>query len=605
MIRAYANGGYCSEALDLYVRMRRIGLTPDNYTFPSVLRVCASMSWVLRGKALHTVAIRTGFESNLFVEAALVDMYAKGGKLVDARKVFDKMPSRDLVCWTSMITAYDQADIPQESLAMFLDMQKVGFFADSIAAISVASAVGQLGQVPRGQSVHGYVIRKAFSDNACVANSIIAMYAKCGNVEKARLVFDRLEGKNGISWNSMLCGYTQNGRAGEALSLFDQMLVSGSKPDPVTLLIMVSACSHIGSAHLGRKFHSFITNFRMEMNLTLWNALVDMYAKCGDLDAALEMFDMGHPDGRNVTSWNAIISGYGMHGQGKKALQVLSRMQKEGIQPNHITFASILSACSHAGLIDEGRKCFASMQKFSVAPEVKHYACMVDMLGRAGLLNEALDLIKEMPLEPSEDVWGAFLLACRIHRNSELGEIAAQNLFQLEPEHTGYYVLMSNIYAASRKWQEVGKLRQDMKTLGLKKPAALSVIEVGAEVYGFYTADQSNPCFREVYRKVEGLAVQLKMAGHVPDLSCVLHDVEEEDKEHILNRHSEKLAVAFGIMKMNPEMEILVTKNLRVCTDCHSALKIISYICGRVITVRDTNRFHRFEGGLCSCQDYW
>ncbi|KAK9287093.1 hypothetical protein L1049_015504 [Liquidambar formosana] len=605
MIRAYANGGHPFETLELYLLMRRTGIAPNNYTFPFVLKACASKSLTLFGKLVHGDAIRTGFDSDIFVEAALVDMYAKCGQTEDGRRVFDRMPRRDLVCWTAMITAYEQAERPQQSLILFHQMQQQGLSADSVTVVSVASAVGQLGDAKRAQSVHAYAVRNAFLEDVCVGNSIIAMYAKCGNVENARLVFDRMKERDGISWNSILSGYTQNGEASEALLLFDHMQVSECKPNPVTALIMVSACAYLGSQHLGRKIHKFIIDSKTGIDITLWNTLMDMYAKCGNLDTAIEMFNDRHPSERNVSSWNVLISGYGMHGHGKEALKIFSQMQEEGVEPNHITFTSILSACSHAGLIDEGRKCFADMKKLSVTPEVKHYACMVDMLGRAGLLYEAFDLIKEMPSPPNDGVWGALLLACRIHGNTELGKIAANNLFQLEPEHTGYYVLMSNIYAASSKWHEVGKLREDMKSRGLRKPAAFSVIEFGKEVHGFHTADQLNPYSREVYRKVEGLAVEMKMAGYVPDLSCVLHDVEEEDKQQILNYHSEKLAVAFGIMKIDPEMAIQVTKNLRVCNDCHSAFKFISYIYRRKIIVRDANRFHHFEGGTCSCKDYW
>ncbi|XP_010250424.1 PREDICTED: pentatricopeptide repeat-containing protein At3g12770-like [Nelumbo nucifera] len=605
MIRAYALGNHSIETIELYLLMRKTGVGPNNYTFPFVLNAYASRSSLFEGKMVHGDVIRTGFESDMFVEAALVDMYAKCGDTDDGWRVFDKMSKRDLVSWTAMITAYEQSEKAEESLVLFQKMQQEGFLADSVAMVSVASAVSQLGDVRRAQSVHGYIIRNGFLEDVFVGNSIIAMYAKCGNVEGARLIFDLMKERDGISWNSMLSGYTQNGQASEALLLFDQMQVLGVKPSPVTALIVVSSCAYLGSLHLGKKIHGFIINSKMGVDITLWNAIIDMYAKCGDLDSAIQMFNNSPQGERNVISWNVMITAYGVHGCGQEALKLYSQMQEQGIEPNHITFTSILSACSHNGLVSEGRKIFEDMRKLSVKHEVKHYACMVDMLGRAGFLDEALDLIMEMPSEPSDEVWGALLLACRIHGKTELGEFAAKNLFHLEPDHTGYYVLMSNIYAASSRWQDVGKLRQDMKSKGLKKPAALSVIEFGGVVHGFHTADNSHPQCREVYRKVEKMVVEMKMAGYVPDISCVLHDMEEEDKEHILNYHSEKLAVVFGIMKIEHGMPIQVTKNLRICNDCHSAFKLISYIYQRKIVVRDANRFHHFEGGSCSCKDYW
>ncbi|XP_042516588.1 pentatricopeptide repeat-containing protein At4g02750-like [Macadamia integrifolia] len=414
------------------------------------------------------------------------------------------------------------------------------------------------------------------------------MYAKCGETDDGRRVFDTMSNRDLVYWTAMITAYEQSEHPKESLILFREIqeeglspdsvtMVYGVNPNPVTLSIAVSACAYIGSLRLGRKLHGFIINIRMVIDTTLWNAIIDMYAKCGHLDSAVHMFNNSSSSQKNVSSWNSMIAGYGMHGYGKEALELYSQMIEEGFLPNHITFTSILSACSHAGLVNEGRKCFEDMKMLSVTPEVKHYACMVDMLGRAGLLQEALGLIKEMPLEPNDGVWGALLLACRIRGNTELGELAAKNLFDLEPDHSGYYVLMLNIYAASCKWQEVGKLRQD----------------------------QSHPQIWEVNRKVEDLMVEMKMVGYVSDLSCVLHDVEEEDKEHILNYHSEKLVVAFGIMHINPGMPIQVTKNLRVCNDCHSTFKFISLAYQRKIIVRDTNRFHHFETGPCSCKDYW
>ncbi|KAF9620483.1 hypothetical protein IFM89_013100 [Coptis chinensis] len=610
MIRAYANNHHPTQTLQLYLLMRRNCVGPNNYTFPFVLKACGSRS-VAEGRSVHSDVIRTGFDSHVFVQAALVDMYAKCGQTDDARWVFDGLPVRDLVCWTAMITAYEQSDRPEEALMLFHAMQaKEKFVADSVALVSVASAVAQLGDARMARSVHAYATRNNFVQDVFVDNSIVAMYAKSGNLEEAKLVFDQIKEKDGISWNSMLSGYVQNGRASEALSLFEKMLVCAgarARSNPVTALIMVSACAYLGSPHLAKELHHFVINSRVAIDTTLWNAILDMYAKCGNLDTAIQMFRSRLPIERNGSSWNVMISGYGMHGGGKEAFQLYEEMVEQGFDPNHITFTSLLSACSHSGLIEEGRKCFYDMKKHSVVPEVKHYACMVDMLGRAGYLDEALGLINKMPSEPNDGVWGALLLACRIHGNTELGELAAKNLFQLEPEHTGYYVLMSNIYAASSQWQEVRKLRQDMKSKRLKKPAAFSVIEVGKEVHGFHTADHTHPHFTQVYVKVETIVAEIKMAGYIPDGTCVLHDVEEEDKDHSLKTHSEKLAVAFGIMKIDPGLPIQVTMNLRICNDCHSAFKFISNIYQRKVIVRDANRFHHFQedrnGSLVSGKD--
>ena len=409
MLRAYANAGRSYEAMDLYIYMQRMGVAANNFTFPFVLKVCGSELGVVFGKVVHGQVLRSGFASGVFVEAALVDMYAKCGEIGDAHEVFDQMLVRDVVCWTTMITRYEQSERPLEALMLFRKMQEEGFLGDEITAISVASAVGQLGDGRMAESVHSYVVLNGFIEDVSVGNSIVGMYAKCGNVERGRLVFDRMEERDGISWNAMLSGYTQNGQPTDALSLFNQMQSSKCDPNPVTALIMVSACSYLGSMHLGRKLHNYVISSKMEMDNNLRNAIMDMYVKCGDLDTAVEMFNNFDPGKRDVSSWNVLISGYGVHGRAKEALELFSRMQMEGVEPNDITFTSVLSACTHAGLIDEGRKCFADMTKLSVRPEMKHYACMVDMLGRAGCLNEAFSLIKEIPSQPSDEVWGALL----------------------------------------------------------------------------------------------------------------------------------------------------------------------------------------------------
>ncbi|KAK8344059.1 hypothetical protein V6Z11_A07G053900 [Gossypium hirsutum] len=469
MIRAYANGGCHVEVLELYPLMR-----PNNLircyldSWANKTPACASKSLVLEGKVAHED-----------VDAALVTM--------------------DLVSWTAMITAYEQAEQPDKALLLFQYMQLHGVLSDSVTIV-----------------IHSYAICNGYLKYVSVGNAIIAMYAKCGNVSLPRLVFDLMEERHVISWNSIILGYSQNGQASEALFLSEVMLDSEAFTNPVT---------------------------KIKIDANICNALMDMYVKCGDLDTATRLFNDIPPTERNITSWNVLISGYDMHGYGKEALNLFSQMQQTGIKPDHITFTSLLSACGHAGLIDEGRKCFAEMKKHSESLRVKHYACMVDILGRAGLLNQAFDM-------------GALLLACRIHGDTELTELATRSLYKIEN-------------------------------------SAFSVVEL------------VNPYWQEVYGKVESLAAEIKMVGYVPNLSCVLHDVDDEDKEHILNYHSEKLAMAFGIMKIDPEMSVQVTNNLRICNDCYSAFKFVSYVYGRKIVVRDAYRFHHFQDGTCSCNDYW
>ncbi|KAG1331656.1 Pentatricopeptide repeat [Cocos nucifera] len=537
-----------------------------------------------RGRGLHCEALKTGFDLDIFVQAALVDMYAKCGGIDDGCQVFDGMLEKDIVSWTTMITAYEHSAHPRESLLLFLQMQAQGIGGDQVTAISVASAIAQLADIKRARSFHAHVIRNGFRRHVEVANSLIAMYSNCGDVKRARLVFDGMKERDNISWNSMISGYSQNGNASDALLLFEQMRVHGPEANMVTALALVSVCSQLGSLHLARQVHSLIISWKLEIT---------------------QMFNDNCASTKDASSRNVMISAYGLHGHGWEALKLYQQMRAEGIEPDDITFTSLPSACSRAGLAELGREVLNSMKELSMLPMAKHYACMVDLLGRAGLLDEAFYLIAEMPSEPNDAVWGALLGACRIHGKLKLGELAAKRLLCLEPEHTGYYVLMSNVNAASTRWHEVGKVREAMRDRGLKKPAAFSVLEFGREVHGFHAADQFHPEHVKIYGKIEGLTAEMKTKGYVPDGSCVLHDVEEEDKEHILKLHSEKLAVAYGITRLHDGLPIRIIKNLRMCNDCHVAFKFITQVCKRMIIMRDANRSHHFQDGSCSCNDYW
>ncbi|KAG0502718.1 hypothetical protein HPP92_002790 [Vanilla planifolia] len=343
----------------------------------------------------------------------------------------------------------------------------------------------------------------------------------------------------------------------------------------------------------------------LEDNVYVGTAVVDMYGKCGKVDTARRAFDrLG--DVRNIKSWSAMVAGYGMHGRGEEAVSLFHAMISSGIKPNPITLVSLLAACSHAGLVDEGRHWFRAMRtEYNIEPGVEHYGCMVDLLGRAGHLNEAYDLIKQMKPKPDFVVWGSLLSACKTYKNVDLGEISARKLFELDAKNCGYYVLLSNVYADAGRWGDVERMRVMMKTRGLAKPPGFSLLELRGRVHCFLVGDQRHPKHKEIYEYLEELTARMMEAGYIPDGGSVMHDVDLEEKEIALKVHSEKLAVAFAIMSTPPGTTIRVIKNLRVCGDCHAAIKLISKLVGREIVVRDSRRFHQFEGGLCSCGDYW
>lgn len=584
--------------------MQFADMKPNPVTMASVFQACAQLGDLDKGKLIHDYVREKRIELDGHVENSLIAMYAKFGKIESARRLFDEMFERNLVSWNTMIAGYAQNEHADEAIKLFHQMQLDGVVPDSVTVLSVLQACAHSGDLEEGKLIHDYILRNGFQSDVFVANSLVDMYAKCGFIDKACGLFDKMSKREAVSWNSMIAGYAQNGHANEALSLFNQMLLTDVKPNVVTMVSVLPACAHLSALQQGRRIHGYIIRSGFNADVSVGNALIDMYAKCGNIGIACQYFDqMSY---RNVVTWNAMIAGYGMQGHGKEGLALFSQMQETEVKPNHITFICILSACSHTGLVDKGWQYFHSMSKcYCIVPRMEHYACMVDLLGRAGRLDEAQDFIENMPIEPGPSVWGALLGACRIHCNVELGEHAAKHLFDSVPQDAGFYVLLSNIYAAAGRWGDVVKVRTMMKDRGVKKPAGYSLIEVDNKVHAFIVGDRSHPQCQNIYAMLEILAGQMKAAGYVPNTNFALYDVEEELKEDILCIHSERLAIAFGLLNTSDGTPIRITKNLRVCGDCHIATKFISKIVKREIIVRDANRFHHFKEGLCSCGDYW
>uniref|UniRef100_F6HKM6 DYW domain-containing protein n=1 Tax=Vitis vinifera TaxID=29760 RepID=F6HKM6_VITVI len=381
------------------------------------------------------------------------------------------------------------------------------------------------------------------------------------------------------------------------------MREEGVVPDKVAMVTVVFACAKLGAMHKARIIDDYIQRKKFQLDVILGTAMIDMYAKCGCVESAREIFD--RMEEKNVISWSAMIAAYGYHGQGRKALDLFRMMLSSGMLPDKITLASLLYACSHAGLVEEGLRFFSSMwEDYSVRTDVKHYTCVVDLLGRAGRLDEAFKLIKSMTIEKDEGLWGAFLGACRTHKDVVLAEKAATSLLELQSQNPGHYVLLSNIYANAGRWEDVAKIRDLMSQRRLKKTPGWTWIEVDNKSHQFSVGDTTHPRSKEIYEMLKSLSNKLELVGYVPDTNFVLHDVDEELKIGILYTHSEKLAIAFGLIATPEHTSIRIIKNLRVCGDCHTFCKLVSEIAGRVIIVRDANRFHHFKEGACSCGDY-
>jgi pentatricopeptide repeat protein len=459
--------------------------------------------------------------------------------------------------------------------------------------------------VSRGEVAGAREVFDGMPDRDLVSwNTMIHGYAASGDVGAAREIFDGTAGRDAFSWSSMISAYAKGRRSKDALELWREMRLARVAPDCITMVSVLSACGDVGALAIGAEVHQFVDNNNVEVDVKLGTALVDMYAKCGDIESSLRVFRA--MPAKDVLAWSSMVIGLANHGLGHDALGLFSEMTSEGLQPNEITFIGVLIACTHVGLVSEGKKYFSSMSAVhGVAPRIEHYGCMVDLLGRAGHVEEAMELIRSMPFEPDAVIWRALLGACRIHKNVEIAEEAMARLRVLDPLADGHYVLLSNIYAQANSWEGVAEMRKTIRRDNIQRVPGRSSIEWENTVHEFVSGDRSHPRFGEIYKMLEEMMDRLRQAGYRPMTSLVLQDIDEQSKTQALAEHSEKLAIAFGLLTTPARSTLRITKNLRACEDCHSAIKLISLVYDRKLVVRDRNRFHHFSEGKCSCKDYW
>ncbi|MCD7467579.1 hypothetical protein HAX54_005100 [Datura stramonium] len=489
LIRGYSDLGPCQEAIILYKDMHSRGFLPDNYTFPFVLRSCSVLSALTEGRELHCNIIKHGFKSDLFVQSSLITLYAQTGETLDSELVFDQMGVRNIVSWTAMIAGYVQNGIPEKGLGFFLKMVNSGTLPNAITLVSVLPACARLECLDLGMLIHGYSIKLGVETDVSLVNALIAFYGKCGLVDVAWSLFDRMKEHSVVSWNAIIAAYEQNDVGPSPIKLFHRMLDQGVEFDYITVVTVISACAKLGALGTGKWVHELVKRKGLECNVPVTNALIDMYAKCGSIESARDVFD--RLPNRSVVSWSSIIGACASHGHGKDALEFFSRMKEEGIQPNNFTFTAVLTACRHSGLVEEGRKHFESMiTEYSIVPGAEQCACMVDLLGRAGQLLEAYEFIKNMPIEPDANVWGALLGACRIHGNLEMAEYVADRLFDFNPQTVPFYILMKNIYAEAGRWEDVARLKFLLEELEVEKIPGKSSIEINRRIHTFLSGSR-------------------------------------------------------------------------------------------------------------------
>ncbi|KAJ0985997.1 hypothetical protein J5N97_004353 [Dioscorea zingiberensis] len=515
------------------------------------------------------------------------------------------IPDPDSFLFSSIIRASSRSPSPSSSLLFYFLMLSLRISPSNYTFTSVLKSCADLSASRTGIPIHSHLLVHGFNEDSYVQTALLVFYAKCGNLIVARKVFDRMLERNVVAWNAMISGYEQNGVGEEAIEVFYKMRAAKVEPDSATMVSLLSACSQVGALSLGQWVERYVMENGLELNVVLGTSLINMYARCGHVGKAREVFDMLKE--RNVVSWTAMIAAYGMHGHGCEATQLFHRMRSEGPLPNDVTFVAVLSACAHSGLVCEGREAFESMNRdYKLVPRVEHHVCMVDMFGRAGLLDEAIQFIREcIQVEPGAAVWTAMLGACKMHKDFDLGVEVAERLLAIEPENPSHYVLLSNIYALAGRMDRVEKIRNVMIRRGLKKQTGYSLIEIDFVGHVFRMGDTSHPQTMQIYDYLEELMHKLRTAGYMPETESVLHELEEEEREYALRFHSEKLAIAFGLMNTGNDVVIRIVKNLRMCGDCHLAIKFMSVVSRREIIVRDKHRFHHFKDGACSCKDYW
>ncbi|XP_023529533.1 pentatricopeptide repeat-containing protein At3g62890-like [Cucurbita pepo subsp. pepo] len=604
-----------------------------------LLDFCKSIHQI---KQTHAQLITTGLVLHPIATNKLLKLlsFSRFASISYAQMVFDHFPQPDLFLYNTIIKAHAiSATSSADSFTRFRSLIRDGRLVPNQYSFAFAfKGCGNAVGVLEGEQVRVHAVKLGLENNLFVMNALIGMYvnlgfvgyarkvfdwstirdmyswnimlsgyAKLGKMDDARELFDEMPERDVVSWTTMIAGCVQVGHFMEALDIFHKMLQKGVNPNEYTLASALAACANLVALDQGRWMHVYIRKNEIPLNDRLLAGLIDMYVKCGELEFASKLFNSERMSIRKVWPWNAMIGGFAMHGKSKEAIEVFEQMKVEKVSPNKVTFVALLNACSHGNRVEEGRRYFKSMAgRYGVEPELEHYGCMVDLLGRSGRLKEAEEIISSMPMTPDVAIWGALLSACKTHKDIEMGERIGKIVRELDSDHLGCHVLLANMYSLTGNWNEARTLREKIAVSGKKKTPGCSSIELNGTFHQFLVGDRSHPQTKELYMFLDEMTTKLKMAGYIPESGEVLLDIDDnEDRETALLKHSEKLAIAFGLMNTAPKTPIRIVKNLRVCGDCHLAIKFISKVYDREIVVRDRIRYHHFKDGACSCNDYW
>ncbi|KAG2715369.1 hypothetical protein I3843_03G075700 [Carya illinoinensis] len=530
IIVGYVRSDKGFEALELFRLLQKCSLGFDEISISAALSACGVMKGNLEGLQLHGLAAKCSLRSNVCVANAMLDMYGKCGALFEARRVFDEMLQRDAVSWNAIIVAHEQNENEEETLALFVSMLMSRMEPDEFTYGSVLKACAGQQALHFGMEIHGRLIKSRMGLKSFVGGALVDMYCKCGMMEEAEKIHDRTDEPAMVSWNAIISGFSLQNQSESAQRFFSQMLEKGINPDNFTYATVLDTCANLATVGLGKQIHAQIIKLELQPDVYVTSTLVDMYSKCGNMQDSILMFNKAPR--RDPVTWNAMICGYAYHGLGEEALATFENMQLENLKPNHATFVSVLRACGHIGHVEKGLHYFQSMlSDYGLNPQLEHYSCMVDILGKSGKVNEALKLIQEMPFEADAVIWRTLLSICKIHGNVEVAEKAANFILQLDPQDSAVYVLLSNIYADAGMWDEVTEMRKVMRQNYLKKEPGCSWIEVKDEVHAFLVGDKAHPRCKDVYEKLDMLTEEMKWVGYLPDIDFVPAEEIEELQE--------------------------------------------------------------------------
>lgn len=500
--------------------MRRNGVAPSCHTFPPLLKAV----FKLRDSnpfQFHAHIVKFGLDSDLYVRNSLISGYSSSGLSDFASRVFDGTEDKDVVSWTARIDGFVRNGFASEAMAYFVEMKKTGIAANEMTVVSVLSAAAKAEDVRFGRSIHGFYLETGrVTCDVFIGSSLVDMYGKCGCYDDAHKVFDEMPSKNVVTWTVLIAGYVQSRCYNKGMLVYEEMLESDVDPNEKTLSSVLSACAHVGAVHRGRRVHCYMIKNSIEINSTVGTTLIDLYAKCGCLQEAILVFER-LPD-KNVYTWTTMINGFAAHGYARDAFELFQTMLRSHVSPNEVTYIAVLSACAHGGLVEEGRRLFLSMkERFNLEPNADHYACMIDLFGRKGLLEEAKALIERMPMEPTNVVWGALFGSCLIHKDYELGKYAASHVIKLQPSHSGRYTLLANLYSESQNWDEVARVRKQMKDQQMVKSPGCSWIEVRGKLHEFIAFDEKKRLESDdLYKTLENVGVQMRLPYELEDLTA-------------------------------------------------------------------------------------